>query len=228
MDTMFSSMLQLPLFQGICQEDFTNILGKVKLHFTKHKSGETFIQKGDMCNDLIFLLKGKLSVSTSAKDGSYVFVEYIQSAYLIEPHTLFSFDTHYTSSYTAESEINLLRISKEHVVKDLFKYEIFRINFTNYICNRVQTLNSRIWHNTSGSVEYKIARFILMRSERPEGEKVIRIKMDDLAHHLDDTRLNISRALNELQDRNLLQLRRKEIFVPDANALSLWADGSSR
>ena len=37
METMFDTLLQLPLFQGLCHEDFTNILEKVKLHFTKHK-----------------------------------------------------------------------------------------------------------------------------------------------------------------------------------------------
>ena len=29
METMFDTLLQLPLFQGLCHEDFTSILGKV-------------------------------------------------------------------------------------------------------------------------------------------------------------------------------------------------------
>ena len=37
--------------------------------------------------------------------------------------------------------------------------------------------------------------------------------MDDLARYLDDTRLNTSKALNELQDKGLIELRRKEIPV---------------
>jgi hypothetical protein len=32
--TMYDTLLQLPLFQGLCKNDFTNIIGKVKLHFT--------------------------------------------------------------------------------------------------------------------------------------------------------------------------------------------------
>lgn len=45
METMFNTLLQLPLFQGLCHEDFTNILEKVKLHFTKHKAGEVIVKK---------------------------------------------------------------------------------------------------------------------------------------------------------------------------------------
>lgn len=45
METMFDTLLQLPLFQGLAQEDFTCILEKVKLHFTKHKPGELLFAK---------------------------------------------------------------------------------------------------------------------------------------------------------------------------------------
>ena len=45
METMFDTLLQLPLFQGLCHEDFTNILEKVKLHFTKHKAGDVIVLK---------------------------------------------------------------------------------------------------------------------------------------------------------------------------------------
>lgn len=46
METMFDTLLQLPLFQGLAQEDFTRILEKVKLHFTKYKPGELLLKEG--------------------------------------------------------------------------------------------------------------------------------------------------------------------------------------
>ena len=62
MNTMFDTLLQLPLFQGLAQEDFTNILGKVKLSFTKHKAGEVIVKAGDTCSQLIFVLKGEIFI----------------------------------------------------------------------------------------------------------------------------------------------------------------------
>ncbi|NDV64954.1 Crp/Fnr family transcriptional regulator [Bacteroides sp. 224] len=219
MESMFSTMLRLPLFQGLCQEDFTNILGRVKLHFTKHKPGELFIREGSLCNELVFLLKGKMAMSTTSPDESFTFIEYIDDTHLIEPYSLFGLNTQYVSSYMAETEVQILRISKEFVVRDLFKYEIFRMNFTNYISNRVQALTNKIWLNTPNQIEQKIIHFILMHSEKVEGEKILRIKMDDLARHLDNTRLNVSKGLNELQERGVLVLHRKEIVVPDGGRL---------
>lgn len=222
METMYGTMLQLPLFQGFSQEDFTSILGRVKLHFTKHKPGDSLLREGAPCEELIFLLKGRIAVCASSPDHSFSFTEYIQDTHLIEPYSMFGLHPQYTASYAADTEVNLLRIRKEYVVKDLLRYEIFRVNFVNYICNRTQILQKRIEQLSPNEVDRKIAHFILMRSDKTEGEKLLKIKMEDLARHLDDTRLNVSKGLNELQEKGLLVLKRKEIVVPDANDLFQW------
>ena len=62
---MFDTLLQLPLFQGLAYEDLTSILGKVKLHFTKHKAGEIILEANSPCDRLLFILKGEVAASTS-------------------------------------------------------------------------------------------------------------------------------------------------------------------
>ena len=43
METMFDTLLQLPLFQGLCNEDFTSILEKVKLHLKMEVLAHNFV-----------------------------------------------------------------------------------------------------------------------------------------------------------------------------------------
>lgn len=88
METMFDTLLQLPLFQGLAQEDFTRILEKVKLHFTKHKPGELLLKEGTSCHELVFVLKGEVASSTSSVDSSYSFTEYFPAPYLIEAYSI--------------------------------------------------------------------------------------------------------------------------------------------
>ena len=66
METMFDTLLQLPLFQGLAQEDFTRILEKVKLHFTKYKPGELLLKEGGPLRwtDWMFLRVQKPFVSS--------------------------------------------------------------------------------------------------------------------------------------------------------------------
>ena len=127
METMFDTLLQLPLFQGLCHEDFTSILDKVKLHFIKHKVGETIIESGSPCKQLCFLLKGEVSIVTSSKENIYTVIEQMEAPYLLEPQSLFGMNTHYTSAYVAHTEAHTVSISKAFVLSDLFKYEIFFI-----------------------------------------------------------------------------------------------------
>lgn len=216
---MFDTLLQLPLFQGLAQEDFTCILGKVKLHFTKHKAGEVLLKEGTPCNQLMFILKGEVVSSTSSDDDSYSFTEYLPAPYLIEPQSMFGMNTCYVSNYRAHTEVHTVSISKAFVMEELFRYEIFRLNYMNIISNRAQTLHGRLWYKPFNSLEERIAYFILNHTERPIGEKVLKIKMEDFAQILNETRASVSKALNGMQESGLLELHRGEIVVPKAEKL---------
>lgn len=224
---MYDTLLQLPLFQGLCQEDFTNILDKVKLHFTKHKAGETLLESGTPCDRLVFILKGEISTITTSRNEAFTFVEHIEAPYVIEPYSLLGMNVNYTSSYIARTEVDTITISKAFVLMHLLKYDIFRLNYINLISSRAQNLYARLWEETPQSLEEKIISFILIHTEKWQGEKILKVKMDDLARCLDDTRLNVSKALNSLQEQNLLSLHRKEIQIPNAEALARLLTGAS-
>lgn len=220
MNTMFDTLLQLPLFQGLAQEDLTCILGKVKLHFTKYKAGEVILKAGSTCDRFMFILKGEVTSTTLSSDASYSFTEYLQAPLLIEPQSMFGMSTTYVSTYLAHDEVHTVSISKASVMNELFKYEIFRLNYMNVISNRAQSLNMRLWCKTEDSLEKRISSFILNHVERPIGEKILKIKMEDLALIVNDTRMGVSKVLNGMQEEGLLELHRGEIMIPDAGRLN--------
>lgn len=217
--TMYDTLLQLPLFQGLGQEDFTNIIGKVKLHFERHKACERIACQGDLCNGLVFLLKGEIISESTDEDELFTWCEFLDEPNVLEPYSLFGMNTNYISSYTALTEINTVFIDKKFILTELNKYDIFRLNYLNIIGNRSQALHEKLWNNKAESVEYKIIKFFLSHSERQNGKKILRIKMEDFAALLGDTRLSVSKVLNELQEMGLLVLRRKEIEIPEISLL---------
>ena len=44
--------------------------------------------------------------------------------------------------------------------------------------------------------------------------------MEDLAGLIDETRFNVSKELNDMQEKGLVELSRKEIFIPAMEKLS--------
>ena len=99
-------------------------------------------------------------------------------------------------------------------------YDIFRLNYLNILSNRAQIAYNKLWNSYIGRPKEKIINFILSRSMRPEGEKRLKIKMEDLAGLIDETRINVSKELNDMQEKGLVELSRKEIFIPAMEKLS--------
>lgn len=219
MSTMFDTLLKLPLFQGISQENFTSILGKVKLHFNKYKAGDLIAKSGTPCSKLVFLLNGEIESEFTPTNNLFTYAETIKTAYLIEPEALFGMNPIFKATYKAKTETGIMTIEKAFVLNELLRYEIFRLNYVNNISSRLQTLHNRIWDLTTRGTENKIIHFLFKYAEKPEGEKTVYIKMDDLAEIIDDTRLNVSRALNDLHNRRLIELRRKTIYIPEIGQL---------
>lgn len=219
METMFDTLLQLPLFQGLVRDDFTRILEKVRLHFTKHNPGELLLKEGSSCNDLVFILKGEVSATTSSDHSSYSFTEYFQAPYLIEAYSMFGMKTYYNATYRAKTEVHTVSINKAFALKELFKYEIFRLNYMNIVCNRAQTLHNRLWTLSDNNLEARIAHFILSHTERWSGEKILTAKTETLAKAVNDTRAGVSKALYNMQEKGKIELHCEEIIIPDVEKL---------
>ena len=52
------------------------------------------------------------------------------------------------------------------------------------------------------------------------GEKTIHIKMTRIAEEVNDSRLDVSKALNHLQNQGLIQLFRERIYIPSLEKLT--------
>ena len=126
---------------------------------------------------------------------------------------MFGMNTDYVATYTALDEVHSINISKSFVMNELAQYEIFRLNYINIISNRAQTLQRRLWCTNEGDLQNRIVHFISNLAERPSGKKSLKIKMEELARIVNDTRLNVSKVLNALQDKDLVELHRGEIVV---------------
>lgn len=212
--TMYDNLLQLPLFQGLCKEDFTTIIERVKLHFLTFKSGETIFKQDRACTQLVFLLSGEIVATTNDSSGRYTLSETIGAPFIVEPFSLFGMKTSYNATYVAKTEVKLMCIDKAYIFTELNNYDIFRINFLNLLSNRCQTIQRKLWDTHIGTIREKFANFMANRCQKPDGEKTLLISMEELGNLIDETRINVSNLLNELQKKEVLQLKRKEIYIP--------------
>ena len=121
----------------------------------------------------------------------------------------------FTASYTAVTEVNTLNIDKSYILNELCRYEVFNLNYMNMLSNRSQVIYNKLWNSHIGKTRDKIINFLLLRCMTPYGAKKLSIRMEDLARLIDDTRINVSNVLNDLQNRGLIQLGRRTFSIPE-------------
>ena len=217
---MYSLLTRMPLLQGISGMELARIEERIDFETEEMPARPSpFIKQGQVCRELVFLVEGTLSRQTVFADGLYVATEFLLAPLVIETDKLYGLNCEYSSTYRARSECHLMRISKKQVGDLLAKSEIFRLNYMNMLSAAIQRMETKQRPMILASPAEKIRHFILGCFSNEQGEKSLQIKMTDLAAFIGETRLTVSRHLNELCDDGIISLKRKEICIPDLTRL---------
>ena len=208
------SLLQLPLFLGMGRSELADIEQDVQIGDTHAKRGTILASENEACTALVLVARGTVMASTRSDDHSYQIDETLQAPLLIQPEHIFGIKQRYTSTFSAQTYCEVIRIEKPTVLKLMELSMTFRLNLMNIIATQSQRNSRRLWHQMSEDIEKRIVRFIKDRCIYPAGQKQLRTKMTVLARELGCSRLEVSEALHRLEEKQLLIVRRTIIEIP--------------
>lgn len=216
---IFDQLLQFPLFQGMSRDDLEIIAGHIRFGFVKVAAGRQVVATGDACQQLYFLINGSVKVETSSEDYGYTVTEQFSAPYILQQEAIFGYYQRYTHTYTTLSDTNFLTIEKEEVLRLLEDFLVFRLNLVNFFATQTQKQARLLWQRSPQDLRGRVVRFLTSHCLYPAGQKVFSILMEQLALELNDSRLNVSRVLNQLQHEELVELHRGKIIVPQLERL---------
>lgn len=211
---IYDKILDFPVFQGLGKTDLADMVEKTKFYFHKCEQGEVIVKSSEKCDNLHFLLQGKVCVIRNSDDYGYRLSEIIAAPLIFQSEALFGYSQYFTRDYIAATDVSLMTLSKTEVLRFLERYPIVRINIINQFATNVQKMSTLAWKHQSPDLEQRIIDFVALHCMRPSGRKELKIKMNKLAYELNDSRLNVSMALNRLQEQQLLELHRERIVIP--------------
>ena len=155
------------------------------------------------------LMEGTLACTTEGED--WTLVEEIHAPAIIEEESLWSLSQTYNHTYCPTSEGHLLVIDRRHVMQTMLHNDIFRIN----LLTRMSTRLERNYHSGQlpppDSIAQKIVRFVQDISCTTTCPKRLRIKMTTLARIMGETRLQVSKALRQMEADGQVSLSREQI-----------------
>ena len=201
------------------RDDLEIVAGHTRFGFLKVAAGRQVICAGDPCTHLYFLINGTLKIETFSDDNHYSVTEQMSSPYILQQESIFGYYQRYSHNFYALTDTNFLTLDKEEVVRLSEDFLVFRLNLINHFATKTQKLIQSQWRRSPQTLRERIVRFFFQHTLYPAGPKTFHILMERLAEEVNDSRLNVSRALNRMQEAGLLELHRGRIEIPQLEHL---------
>lgn len=218
--SMYNRLLLSPIFTGLTPGELTQILAHIHLEFQQHESGETIAGQGERCSRLTYVLGGRVRAEYADPGRKFVLRETIDKPFVVEPYSFYGLQQSYERSYITEEHAYTFALSKQEFHTMMLNHTITRTNIMNTLCAKIQKQGKLLKEAEGANAESKMVQFLQRNSIMQTGAKELQMKMEDMAAHIKETRLNVSAALKRWNELGLIeQPRRGIIRIPDTSLL---------
>ncbi len=130
--------MQLPIFNGMSSEQFSDFIEYLPLDFETYEPGETIVEIGEAVLTLKCIVSGKAVVEHEAFGGMIKVEEIWNAGTILGMDRLFGMDTTYSFTARAKEKCGILQFSKQRFLELIRTRDICLINFLNYVSMRAQ------------------------------------------------------------------------------------------
>lgn len=216
---MFDILMGLPLFSGVTRERMAETVGMAKFHFLKYLAGETIVEAGDPCTHIKFIISGSVRMSIENSDRRFKVVSTLAAPDVIAPSFLFGRATDYPCTVTAVEDTSILQITKQDYLKILNSDPVFMLNFLNMLSMNAQKSVDGVLALTTGSMEERIAFWIVALTQPAAREISLSCRQRDLYSFFGVQRSSFIATLDGMKERGLITYNATEINVASRKSM---------
>lgn len=219
MDSMFQTLVKIPLFSGVSQERMAEVIEKAKFHFLKYTPGNDIALAGQNVTHLNFIIGGSVRLSIQGIDQGFCIESSLTAPDVIAPDFLFGRHTEYPCTATAIDTVSILSVSKTDYLDMLQRDRIFQLNYLNTLSMNAQKSVLGVQSLTSGSFEERIAFWVVAMTQSRATDVVLRCRQRDLCQIFGVQRSAMIAALDDMHRRGLLRYDSDAVFFHDRREL---------
>ncbi len=160
MDSMYSTIMDLPLFKGISQNHVSAFLEKTHVSFVNFAKGEKLHESSQLCRSIRFVISGSVRVVHTHVSEICTISEVLSPGSVIGVDRLFGMNTQYCSNAEALTSVSVMEFSKDQYLRLLASDDIYLINVLNFLSRRAQISKDFLMLLYSGSLLGNLAFWI--------------------------------------------------------------------
>ena len=178
----------------------------------KYKKGTVIADQGSICDNLSFVIKGEVIISTYTIDDK----EYVISQLSVDDSfgemIIFNPDNHYLGNIISQKDTIIKSISKHNLTMLLSTNKDFLLAFLSHISSRAINIQNRSKVLLQNSIRDKIL-FYLNENYQKNNDKTIYIdSKENLAKYLNIPRPSLSRELINMRNEDIISFDRHKII----------------
>ncbi len=217
--SMYESLLTLPLFKGLSYTRLSEIVGNTRLAFLKYLPGETILTAGEPCSQTKFVIKGDVRLTIANSTDRFRVSQTLKAPAIISPDFLFGRNTIYPGAAKAIDTVSIMQIEKADLIRLLQTDEVFIFNYLNMLSTNAQKAIDGIIALTSGSLEERIAYWIIALTQLGSDDIVLSARQRDLYTLFNVQHSSFIATLDSLKERGIIDYGTNEIRIISRRAL---------
>ncbi len=218
---MYSKISETPIFKGINPGEAAHILNLVHHQIKTYEPETVIAYSGDECINLYILIEGSVRGEIVDLKGKVIKIEDINAPDTFAEAFLFADENNLLVNIVTNTKTKILIIYKNDLLQ-LFKLNKKILeNYLNITSNRFVLVTKKLKFLSLKNIKGKLANYILALERINEGKQYFLIDktQEQLAEYFGVTRPSLARALGEMKDEGLIEIKRKEIKILDRNSL---------
>lgn len=166
MSSIFELMLQLPIFQGLSNEQLNGIVEKIPFDFCRFAPGDVILEGGERCDYVYFVLNGIVLQETPSFGGKIRIVQEFSAPHTLSFYYLFGAETRSLSTLKAVNQVGLMKVDKLQFLKMIQQNDIMLVNVLNTLSTHAQKQHVAMEFTGLEEPSLRLASWLLAFTDR--------------------------------------------------------------
>lgn len=212
--------MSLPIFQGVSYDRINDVVGTSRLSFQKYAPGQIILGQGDVCGGFKFIISGKVRVTIHNRNRRFAVSQTLEAPSSLGSEFLFGRSTLFPGEAVAMDEtVSIMEMDKNDFVRLLHTDDVFLFNYLNELATTAQQSVRGVMSFTAGSLEERLAFWILSLTQRDAKDVTLTCKQRDLYAIFGVQRSSFIATMQSLTQQGVIVYQPGEVHVPSRRAL---------
>ncbi len=219
MDSMYDTMMSLPLMKGVSKTQLSDFVAKTPLHFTSFGSGETVEEYDAPCSTVKCLVSGSVRMILRVLGGKADVGSTLKAPAVLGLQNLFGLHTHSMFWAISLGQCGIMEFDKARFLELLRGNNICLLNVLNDLSWRCQRAQSFMHDAPRLDAPHRLALLVLSSTEIQASEIHFSANGTPVADVLCDTAAD-REALADMEAAGIIRFRSESVIeIPSRDRL---------